>query len=96
MVLINRDTNLRGISTVRGENRRAGEMIASGVAPAEVEAQLGQVVEGLETVRNLLSLADRVGVELPISAEVARAAFEGRSASECLASLMARAPVAED
>ena len=29
VVLINRDTNLRGISTVRGENRRAGEMVAA-------------------------------------------------------------------
>ena len=29
VVLINRDTNLPGISTVRGENRRAGEMVAA-------------------------------------------------------------------
>src|SRR5438105_10159643 len=32
-----------------GRNRRAGELIARGVAPAEAVAEIGQVVEGLTT-----------------------------------------------
>jgi glycerol-3-phosphate dehydrogenase (NAD(P)+) len=76
-------------------NRRAGELIAGGLPAEEVEARLGEVAEGLPTVRNLLRLADEVGVELPISAEVAAAAFSGKPAAACLEALMARAPVAE-
>jgi glycerol-3-phosphate dehydrogenase (NAD(P)+) len=75
-------------------NRRAGELIAQGVPPHEVEARIGQVAEGLPTVASLLRLAADAGVELPISAEVA-AAFAGRPAAACLEALMAR-PAAEE
>lgn len=77
-------------------NRRAGELIARGVPVAEVEARLGQVAEGLTTTRSLLGLAGRLRVELPICAEVERAAFRGVPVTECLASLMSRAPAAEE
>lgn len=76
-------------------NRRAGELIARGAAVEGVERTLGQVAEGLWTVRNLLALAARVGVELPISSEVAAVTFEGRSVADSLEALMARAPAAE-
>lgn len=76
-------------------NRRAGEMIAHGARATDVEDEIGQVVEGLATVRALLIRAERAGVELPISEQVAAAAFEGRSPAECLRALMARAPAAE-
>ncbi len=101
-----RDATFRGLAGMgdlvatctsrHSRNRRAGEMIAQGTPAADVEAALGQVVEGLATVENLLALAERAGVELPISTEVSRAAFTGRPASECVAALMARAPAAED
>ena len=77
-------------------NRRAGELIAEGIPGPQVEGRLGQVAEGLSTVRNLLRLAERAGVELPISAEVAAAAFERKPAAACLEALMNRAPAAEE
>jgi hypothetical protein len=76
-------------------NRRAGEMIARGARADDVEQEIGQVVEGLATVRALLTRAQGAGVELPISEQVAAAAFDGRPPAECLRSLMARAPAAE-
>jgi len=76
-------------------NRRAGEMIATGAPPAEVEARLGQVAEGLWTVPRLLDRAARVGVELPICAEVA-AAIDGKPVHRCMGDLMGRAPAAEE
>lgn len=76
-------------------NRRAGELIATGTPAEQVEAVIGQTVEGLATVRSLLARAQGVGVELPISAQVAAAAFEGRSPAECLRALMSRAPASE-
>ena len=76
-------------------NRRAGELIATGTPADQVEAVIGQTVEGLATVRSLLARAEGVGVELPISAQVAAAAFEGRSPAEYLRALMSRAPASE-
>ena len=76
-------------------NRKAGEMIALGTPADVVEAQIGQTVEGLATVRALLARAEGVGVELPISEQVAAAAFDGRSPAECLRVLMSRAPASE-
>jgi len=76
-------------------NRRAGEMIARGMPADAVEQEIGQVVEGLATARALLTRADAAGVELPISEQVAAAAFEGRPPAECLRNLMARAPSSE-
>jgi glycerol-3-phosphate dehydrogenase (NAD(P)+) len=76
-------------------NRRAGEMIARGARAEDVEQEIGQVVEGLATVRALLTRAAAAGVELPISEQVAAAAFDGRAPAECLKTLMARAPAAE-
>jgi len=76
-------------------NRRAGELIATGMAARDVEGRLGQVAEGLWTVGRLLELAERAGVELPISAQVA-AAVDGKPVEECMRDLMARAPAVEE
>ena len=76
-------------------NRRAGEMLAMGTPADAVEAEIGQTVEGLATVRALLARAEGAGVELPISEQVAAAAFEGRAPAECLRALMSRAPATE-
>lgn len=75
-------------------NRRAGELIAQGTAPGDVERVLGQVAEGLWTVDPLLARAAARGVELPICAEV-QAAVAGKPVRECMADLMTRAPSSE-
>lgn len=76
-------------------NRKAGSLLAHGVPADRIEAEVGMVVEGLWTVGALLELAERVGVELPISVEV-RAAMDGRPPGDCLRSLMSRAPGVEE
>jgi glycerol-3-phosphate dehydrogenase (NAD(P)+) len=72
-------------------NRRAGELLAQGMPAGRIEDELGQVAEGIWTTSSLLAMADGVGVELPISAEV-RAAIDGKPPLECLHALMTRAP----
>lgn len=72
-----------------------GELIAGGLTGAEAEASIGQVAEGLWTAARLLDLADRAGVELPISSEVA-AAVGGKPVADCMRDLMARAPAIEE
>lgn len=81
-------------TSAHSRNRRAGELIAGGLKPAQVEDALGQVAEGLWTVPRLLQRARHQGVELPICAEV-DAAVNGKPVTQCLSALMGRAPSAE-
>ncbi len=76
-----------------GRNRRAGELIAQGASPAAAEAESG-TVEGLTTAPVLDELANRVGVELPITRAVCEI-LSGRSLHELVAGLMGRVPTAE-
>ncbi len=77
-----------------GRNRRAGELIAQGVAPADAVAEIGQTVEGITTAPVLLELSRRVGVELPITEGVS-AVLSGQSLAELAGRLMGRQPTEE-
>jgi glycerol-3-phosphate dehydrogenase (NAD(P)+) len=77
-----------------GRNRRAGELIARGAAPAEAVERIGQVVEGLTAAPVVRGLARGLGVELPITESVC-SVLEGRPLAELAAELMGRAPTDE-
>ncbi|HEV8249368.1 MAG TPA: NAD(P)H-dependent glycerol-3-phosphate dehydrogenase [Gaiellaceae bacterium] len=77
-----------------GRNRRAGELIARGRAPAEAAAEIGQVVEGLTTAPVLRDLSRRLGVEMPITEGVC-AVLDGLDLSELVSTLMRREPTEE-
>ena len=71
-------------------NRRAGELIASGLSWQETRLQLAGVAEGVFTVAGALELAAQHGVELPIAEQVRAVVHEGRSPLEAVAALMTR------
>lgn len=71
-------------------NRRAGELIASGVPWPEAGEQLAGVAEGIATVNGALELAAVRGVEMPIAEQVHNVVFERRPPLEAMADLMAR------
>ena len=48
-------------------NRRAGELLAEGVAAAEIPARIGQAVEALELVPLLARTLEQAGVEAPVT-----------------------------
>jgi glycerol-3-phosphate dehydrogenase (NAD(P)+) len=77
-----------------GRNRRAGELIARGATPAEAAAEIGQVVEGLTTAPVLHELAQKLGIELPITEGVCRV-LSGLSLGDLVGSLMGRRPKGE-
>jgi len=77
-----------------GRNRRAGELIARGATPDEAVAEIGHVVEGLNTAPVLRDLAHRLEIEMPITEGVC-AVLAGLPIHELAASLMVRAPTAE-
>jgi glycerol-3-phosphate dehydrogenase (NAD(P)+) len=52
-------------------NRSAGELLAGGVAAAEIPDRLGQAVEALETVRLLARAIERAGLDAPVTSALA-------------------------
>jgi glycerol-3-phosphate dehydrogenase (NAD(P)+) len=75
-------------------NRLAGELLARGRSPHEAMKEIGMVVEGLTTAPVLQALAERLGIELPITQAV-NEALGGRSLLDLVSSLMAREPTTE-
>jgi glycerol-3-phosphate dehydrogenase (NAD(P)+) len=73
-------------------NRLAGELLAKGASPAEVEAEVGQVVEGIPTAYAHHDLAGRRGIDMPVTENVYRVLEGLRTPQECVADLMGRTP----
>jgi len=73
-------------------NRRAGELMASGMSWTDAAAQLNGVAEGVFTVRGALALAAEHAVELPIAEQVEAVVHGGRAPMEAVAELMSRTP----
>ncbi len=76
-------------------NRLAGELLAKGASPAEVEAEVGQVVEGIPTAYALHDLAHRLGIEMPVTENVYQVLEGRRTPQESVADLMGRSPKRE-
>jgi glycerol-3-phosphate dehydrogenase (NAD(P)+) len=75
-------------------NRRAGELMARGVSPDDVEREIGMVVEGLTTAPVLRDLAHRLAVELPLTEAVCEV-LTGTSPLDLVSRLMGRQPTDE-
>ncbi len=56
----------------QSRNRRAGELLAQGVAAEEIPGRVRQAVEALETVPLLARALTRAGVEAPVTAALGR------------------------
>jgi glycerol-3-phosphate dehydrogenase (NAD(P)+) len=76
-------------------NRRAGELMATGMSWTDAAAQLEGVAEGVSTVRGALALAAALGVELPIAEQVSAVVHDGRPPLAAVAELMGRQPKGE-
>ena len=71
-------------------NRRAGELMASGMSWTDAAAQLNGVAEGVDTVRGALQLAADRDVEMPIAEQVEAVVHAGRPPMQAVAELMSR------
>lgn len=76
-------------------NRSVGERLARGQKLDQILAELGHVAEGVNTTRAALALAERLKVELPITAQLYRVLFEGLDPRVAITELMQREPKAE-
>src|SRR5262249_11780614 len=73
-----------------GRNRRVGERLGQGAALAEILAEIHGVAEGVTTCRSVYGLSQKHGIEMPITTEVYRVLFEGKSPEAATQSLMLR------
>ncbi|HXU63318.1 MAG TPA: NAD(P)H-dependent glycerol-3-phosphate dehydrogenase [Polyangia bacterium] len=71
-------------------NRQVGLGLAAGESVDAILARLGHVAEGVGTARTARALADRLGVDMPITHEVAAVLFDGKPARAALTDLLAR------
>ena len=78
-----------------GRNRSFGEAIGRGGTMQEALARTESVVEGVATARSVVELAERHGVEMPITQAVHDVLFGGTSPQEAIAELMTRPLKAE-
>lgn len=76
-------------------NRNVGLLLGKGKHLDEILQRLGHVAEGVYTVREVHSLAQRLGVDMPICEAVYRVLYENLPAAEAVESLLNRAPNSE-
>jgi len=76
-------------------NRTVGRRLADGQGLDRILAELGHVAEGVYTARETHTLADRHGVDMPITRAVCQILFEGVEPRRAVSELLARDPRSE-
>lgn len=76
--------------SMHSRNRRAGILIGQGVPTDKALEKIGAVVEGYYATQSAMQLANRVGIEMPITNEVYKMLFEGADPRCALNTLMTR------
>jgi glycerol-3-phosphate dehydrogenase (NAD(P)+) len=71
-------------------NRRMGELLAQGLTLDEALERMTMVAEGVQTTRSAYELAKKIGIEMPITAELYKMLFEGKPPKEAVRDLMMR------
>ncbi len=71
-------------------NRQVGLKLGQGMKLAEIVAGTRTVAEGVKTTSSVYRLAERLGVEVPITEQVHRILYEDRDPAEAVRELMSR------
>lgn len=71
-------------------NRHVGFQLGQGKKLPEILADMRMVAEGVRTAQSVYSLAQRMGVEMPISEQVYRVLYEGKDPRAAVQELMER------
>lgn len=74
----------------QSRNRRFGLALGKGASRDEAEQAIGQVVEGVRNAKEVKMLAERLGVEMPISDAIYRIIYEGVDARQAAHELLTR------
>ncbi len=82
-------------SSLHSRNRAVGFKLGRGMRWGEIAAGMRTVAEGVNTTRAAAELSRKIGVEMPITAEIYRVLFEGKLPQEAVEILMQREKKAE-
>ena len=74
----------------QSRNRRFGIMLGQGKGVQEAQDSIGQVVEGYRNTKEVLALAQRHGVEMPITEQIYQVLYCNKDAREAALSLLGR------
>lgn len=77
-------------TSMHSRNRRAGILLGQGKSLDEAMAEVHMVVEGVNTARAANNLANKYGVEMPITQEINKSLFEGKDPRQAVKDLMCR------
>lgn len=71
-------------------NRRFGLAVAAGTSSAQAQADIGQVVEGVQAAQAVHEVAQRLKVEMPICEQVYAVLYQNVTPSQAVKQLMSR------
>ena len=83
-------------TSMHSRNRRAGILIGQGKDVQTAMKEVGAVVEGYYAAKSAWALAQKVGVEMPITEAAYKVLYEGLSAADMTRELLLRSRKAED
>ncbi|HDN2512279.1 MULTISPECIES: NAD(P)H-dependent glycerol-3-phosphate dehydrogenase [Providencia] len=75
----------------QSRNRRFGMMLGDGITVEEAEKEIGQVVEGYRNTKEVRALAERAGVEMPITEQIYQILYRHKNVLEAAQALLGRA-----
>jgi len=78
-------------TSMHSRNRRCGILIGQGTPPAQAVKEIGAVVEGYYAAANAKALADKTGVDMPITQAAWAVLYQNKDPREVLTELMTRA-----
>ena len=79
-------------SSPLSRNHYFGEQLAKGKTLEEIRASMNNVAEGVDTTAAAVKLAEKLGVEMPITQATYSVLFDGVAVSEVINQLLGRAP----
>lgn len=74
----------------QSRNRRFGLLLGQGKAVDDAISSIGQVVEGYRNAKEVFNLAQRVGVEMPITEQIYQVLYQGKDAKLAALDLLGR------
>ena len=75
-------------TSIHSRNWRAGHALGRGQKLADIEANMGMVIEGISTTRAAYELAQELGVYMPITQTIYNVIYQGQDIREAIQDMM--------
>jgi len=79
----------------QSRNRRMGLLLAQGHSSEEIRQQIGQEIEGVKTAAEVMRLAEKYHIDMPITRQVYRVLYQGESPQNAVRELLNRDSTSE-